>query len=264
MEHPARFKTDGERWLATYFEEVRGWAEGLVWEYEPLLPGKRRRPDFRVESDDASCMLEVKDFGDSIEELPLTLRALRPYRRIRCKLNAGRKQLDEYRDEIPCALVLRPGPTADTDVTSPVRIMEALIGPLDRPSPRFVERFSVLGAVLSLRWRRVRAEAFDVAWSHLTAARGGRSPSRSTLRLLCEALQDAGVLDDRIVLGVTIHENPNARHPFPSHLFRGPFDECWTWTGRGVARRFCGTGLSRVAETAREVAEELRRELVAA
>lgn len=258
MERPARFKTDGERWLARYFEEVRGWAEGPVWEYEPLLPGKRRRPDFRVATDDGACMLEVKDFGDSIEEIPTTLRVLRPYRRIRCKLDAGRKQLDEFRDEMPCALVLRPGPTADTDVTSPARIMEALIGPLDRPTPRFVERYAVLGAVLSLRWRRVRAEAFDVAWSHLREARGGQSPSRNTLRRLCEALERAGVLEDGFVLGVTIHENPNARHPFPSHLFRGPYDECWTWRHDGVVRSFRGVGLSRVVETAREVAEELR------
>ncbi len=178
MKRPVRFKTDGERWLAQYFEEVRGWAEGLVWQYEPEFPGKRRRPDFRVAADNGSCMLEVKDFGDAIEELPTTLRVLRPYRRIRCKFDAGRKQLEEFSYEMPCALVLRPGPTADTDVTSPARIMEALIGPADRPSSRFAERYSVLGAVVTLRWRRVRVEAFDVAWSMLREARGGQSPSR--------------------------------------------------------------------------------------
>ena len=203
-------------------------------------------------------MLEVKDFGDAIEELPTTLRVLRPYRRIRCKFDAGRKQLEEFSHEMPCALVLRPGPTADTDVTSPARIMEALIGPADRPSSRFAERYSVLGAVVTLRWRRVRVEAFDVAWGMLREARGGQSPSRGTLRSLCELLEQAGVLDDAFVLGVTIHENPNARVPFPSHLFRGPYDECWGWGESGLERRFRGEGLCSVFERARSVAEEFR------
>ncbi len=256
-ETPIRFKTEGERWLARYFEEVRGWAERNVWEYEPELPGKRRRPDFRVAAEGAACMLEVKDFGDEICELPTPLRVLRPYRRIRCKLDAGRKQFEEFVDEVPCALVLRPGPTADTDVTSPERIMEALLGSCTSPSPRFVERYSGIGAVVTLRWRRVRLEAFDAAWSRLKERRGGRSPSRGTLASLCERLQaEAG--DDAFVLGVTVHENPSASAPFPSHLFRGPFDECWAWEGGMVVRRFRGPALDRVVAEAHRVADELR------
>lgn len=206
MQFGARLKTEGERRLARYFTDVHRWREGRVWEYEPDLPGKVKRPDFLLAVGGHVCMLEVKDFGEDIEELPLTRRASNPYSRIRAKIEDGRRQFREFRDDLACGLVLRPGPTSDTDVRDPVRVMRALLGHPFSASPRN----TTLAAVLTVR-RRVTGD------------------------------------DDRRALGISVHENPDARVPFPTHLFDGPYDEWWRRDGRGIRRVFRGKGLEAAA-----------------
>lgn len=257
MNFGSRLRTDGERWLAQYFVEVHGWREGDAWDYEPELPGKVKRPDFRLRAGDPECMLEVKDFGENLSEISMERRTLRPFSRIRGKIEEGRRQLREFRDDFGCALVLRSGPTSDTAVNDPRRVVAAFLG-IPGVEPL---RNSTIGALITLRRLHVPAEASRAAWRRLIEVYDGNLPPPGIGLALDGQLGAAGLGEDQRVLSASVYVNPQARTPFPSWLFHGPFDECWTVQDGRLRRTYVGEGLLRVIERAHDAADHVARRI---
>jgi hypothetical protein len=202
-------KTAGERLLARYFTDVRGWQAVSEWDYEPLFEERRRRPDFRLRLGGWRCMLEVKEFGPS-GAAPAAGGEAHARRgrhdRIASKIHAGRRQLREFHEDHLCAVVLVSGATPDTDVDDPAVTMGALVG-----DPLLL----------------------------------ARSCCPETRRLIDPPVPAVLVL--RVHpgggLGVTIHENPLAPRTFPSHLFQGPWDTVWSARGGDLSCEFSGAAL---------------------
>lgn len=214
MRRTSEPKTDGERLLASYLTDVRGWLEGVEWQYEPLLDGRRRRPDFRLRLGGWRCMLEVKEFGPSeppAEGAPPRGR----HERINGKIHAGRRQMREFQRDHICAVVLLSGAAPETDVDDPAVTMGALVG-----DPGF----------------------------RLHRGAAGVPPPRCGPPVAAVITLHPVVRDGRVVgVGVRILENPQAERRFPSHLFQGPWDECWVVDDDGLRREFAGRALREAA-----------------
>jgi hypothetical protein len=95
--------TSGEQCFEEYLASLR-----LKWDYE--LPAGGKNADYVVHHTSTDVVCEVKDLepGD-IEERARRSRALTgidSYPRIREKINSSRRQLQPYKDKLPCLLVL--------------------------------------------------------------------------------------------------------------------------------------------------------------
>lgn len=98
-------RTKGEALFEEYLV-----SRGLQFDFEPVIPGKRKRPDYFVKLEDLTVVFEVKDFQES-NEILLGVGAFDPYPKIRERIDRAKKKFREYK-AFPCALVLfNPGAT---------------------------------------------------------------------------------------------------------------------------------------------------------
>jgi hypothetical protein len=96
--------TESERAFQRYMDNRR-----IAWEFEPEVPGRSKRPDYRIRHEGEEIFLDVKEFAatrpPSTGAYIATGGAYDKYSKIREKINAGKRKFKEYK-EYSCSLVL--------------------------------------------------------------------------------------------------------------------------------------------------------------
>src|SRR3989442_15937871 len=86
-------KTESDLLFETYLDHRE-----IAWDYEPCVPGKTKRIDYRV-------TLPVGDFFFEVKEFLGIYPVASSYESIRQKINEAQKQVKQYK-EYCCSLVL--------------------------------------------------------------------------------------------------------------------------------------------------------------
>ena len=248
--------THSEMLFERYLQE-----RGIPYEREPVTPGKRKRPDYCVNSNGKSFRFEVKEFGEAQRTAPGSYDPLPP---IREKIEDARKQFKEYKSDC-CAVVLHACKSPFRSFHPPF-VMSAAFG--DRVN---IEQGS--GAILPDRPLRIRFRGkatlqndLNTTISALIILQHFQVEERfvevfAELAKRQKRGEEIGPLDHAWLLQtgigwstrilhensvrLIILENPYARIRFPSWLLNGPLDQRWgtkSWSHLYTIRRI-GSGL---------------------
>lgn len=267
--------TAGERLFATYL-----CANGIDFEFEPLIAGKRKRPDFLVRLGNNVATCEVKDLHRK-RPLPGGAVAVNPYASIRDEIDESRRKFGEFKDR-PCILVLhnvddwqfshyppilfgamlgdlgisfqvadggRKNPPPPTETRSVfLHSGKMLYGDPRRTESHARIQNTTISAVAVVSEFDVRNPAFDEEFARrlrVFRERTGRKPSDSEWIQI--RIEQSDEIDPvlRTVPRVVAAENPFARVPLPSSMFNGSCDERYRYCpSRGVIERvFAGSDL---------------------
>lgn len=245
------------------FEEYMA-QHGIVGEHE-TLPG-RKKPDFLIRSASGPCIIEVKEIENPD---PMPVRSFEPDRPVRAKIQAARKQLREYK-HLPCGLAIySESPFGPYD---PSIVLSAAFGPgyqqtgrdytrIDPRPPfyRFLPKSrlpedkhflanaalskaanTTFSAIILLTWYQLSELPLE-AWRRTYGEQGSGKPvsTQNYYRHLQELYPTLGGLTRYCgIIRAIVIENRHARIPFPQDLFRGSFDQRWTWW----KDEWCGPG----------------------
>jgi hypothetical protein len=256
----------------TIFEDYLN-QRGLSFEYEGF--SGKKKPDYLIHGPSGDCVIEVKQI-EKPKSLPPG--GFNPDRFVRAKIDDARKQFREYK-HLPCSLAIYSksmfGPSHAGVVLS------AAFGPgyqecgrdhsrID-PSPsyyRFCNKSELrpdqqflADAMLSpaanttfsalMLVKQYELSELDLeVWRRLYAMQeaGQEVRTNDQFRLLNEL--GPTLVDKRRFSGtirVVVIENRHARIPFPTELFRGPFDQRWGWQGELCGPVWIGNELERLA-----------------
>lgn len=229
---------------------ARGYTE---FEFEKVLPGTSRRPDYSLPFEDGEILLEVKEFQADSDDAMAGPGVFDPYPPLREKIDAARdkfKKLKKY----CCCLVLY-------NYNKPLILMDwqhiygAMLGnvgfsvPLDipglkKPTDTLIRTVFLTGGKM-IRWLKGVALAPQnqtisavlvlsrvpvgerLLWRAIKQRQQEIGREFGIEEIVAEAEAAVGsALDQRHrPLRVVVHENPYARIPLPASLFRGPYDE---------------------------------------
>jgi hypothetical protein len=120
-----QFKTKSEELFAAYLDEAKH-----AWDYEPLIPGHTKRPDFHVTDTALGLLFDVKERSPS--EMPSGPRCIDPIGKVRKLIESGRQTFKHFKDR-PCGLVVYNNGDFDTRL-DPFCIYGAMLG---QPGIRF-------------------------------------------------------------------------------------------------------------------------------
>jgi|GEM_PF-219705 len=239
-------RTRGER----LFERYLGLQGITSYRVEADRSGKTKRPDFTVQIEGREYIFEVKDFtkADSIGG-----GAYDPHSRIRQKIDLARSQLKEYK-EWPCCLVLFDD-NASLDLEDPAIMIGSMrgnygwsiefnhtLGEFDPATEKWgfhengkmfrpntpEPQNTTISALVTLRYVEVGQKKVNELADRLVKERPGTSAAEFLSEISSEPLEFDKA--ERHI-GLIIWENPDARHPFPRELFRGPYDVRWGQLG---------------------------------
>lgn len=217
-------------------------AHNLSYQFEPKVPSKSKRPDYALQWNGEHIFFDVKDF-DPPTDFRMGFGAFDPYPRIREKIEQGRQKFREFK-EYCCGLVLcnlgHPlvmlsdehimlgSMYGDSGFTFPVNITTGA-GDANRMKRAFLSRGKMV--------RLGRATPQNTTISALITLREIRPHYLRLLDMVheypalnVEELQEEAVRripnydPDQSVASVIVWHNAVARIPFPSDLFRGPYD----------------------------------------
>jgi hypothetical protein len=248
-------------------------ASGLTdFTFEPAQPNTPKRPDFCVNYRGAQILFEVKQFDQKSSDFDFVGGAYDPYRVVREKIESGRKKFKDLEDHC-CVLVLYNNDKPLVELGWQF-VYGAMLGNLGFSMPVNVEtgvadeskthrqfqgggkmyRYSrktgeeiqtqntTISAIVVLRHYMVGSKRFEIAIKRKEFHMGRKLELEEfweeTQRVRGTAL-DLSLSQIRVV----VHENPFARVPFPSELFRGPYDERYSGVNGRVERVFCGEQL---------------------
>ena len=223
------------------------------FEFEPEIPGTTKRPDYRLRRSGAEVLLEVKEFRAEPDDLKPGFGFFDPYPPLREKANTARNKFKSLKQHC-CCLVLY-------NVDKPLILLDwqhvygAMLGnvgfsvPLridGQPPPEEDEIKNVFlsggkmhqeraGAIVGVQNQTISAiivlgrvaageRLFHTMMRERDASQGRPYAVEEFVRELNVAHWTERDTRRR-PLRVVVHENPYARIPFPSDLFRGPWDE---------------------------------------
>lgn len=230
--------THSESLLQEYLD-----VQKVRWEREPILPGKVKRPDYRIASDGLLCWLEVKEFNDP-DVKPTS--GFSPCPPIADRINKACKQFHEYKDDC-CALVLHNCRSIyrSTQVSAVLSaafgefiVMEQTVSELaHQDPPRFTFRGrsrlncslnTTVSAIVILEHYELQERLVD-GWQELLNrhARGDELGPFSLAEVLQERNDYPGMVAYPGTVRLRVLRNPFARRPLPIETFRGPFDQHW-------------------------------------
>lgn len=231
-------KTHSEALFEAYLE-----TQGVSWDHEPDLPGKAKRPDYRVQHGSRSLWFEVKEFDDPAVR---PTGGFSPVRAIREKIEQARKQFKEYKNDC-CALVLHNCESIYRS-THLEAVLSAAFGKYFRQEARLDSRladepfrFSFYGssklsagqntsisAIIILQHYQVD-ERWVSIWNELhdRQACGEKLPPGASLEAAARMQDRPQVITHANSVRVVVLENPYARIRFPNDLFNGPLDQRW-------------------------------------
>lgn len=240
-------------------------SRGLAWEYEPDFAGKR--PDYLVHASGGDFVVEVEELRRP-DRLPTA--GFSPTGAVREALRRARNQLrgckhlpsgivvyseDLYRSVTPATVaaaafgpvfqdarrndVVEPFapafrfPSKNECTTLPPKLANPFLSRTDNTS---------ISAVIALM--RYRLDEFQVAvWHDLLSRQANGEILDPGASIDASArLQDSVPLTYRFdgTIRVVVIENRHARIPFPEDVFRGPFDQRWTWQDEWLTPTWIG------------------------
>lgn len=222
-----------ERYLRSLF---------LPFEFEKAHAGKSKRPDYTIEWDGKTVVLDVKDF-DPPKSLPHGFGTFDPYPRIREKIQQGRDKFTQYK-KFCCGLVLCNLGDPFVRLDKAEIVLGAMYGdcgftvPLDAgagvgDAAKVGWTFLNRGKMIRPHWSQPQNTTISalitlsVIQPHrqllLEASRADRSRSVEE----CNAELEGTIQDfdpTRQVPRVIVWHNAVARIPFPDDLFCEPYD----------------------------------------
>ena len=268
-------RTDSERLFEQYLHE-QGYNG---WEFEPVLEGKTKRPDYLLRWKGRELLFEVKELRAK-EPLPKVWAGFtNPYAGLRKKIEAARKKFKEF-GEYCCSLIhcsfdwkVRPNPQF---------VFGAMLGDLGFTIPFDPERgIAKPGPVTSTflgGGKMIRQKTHEAQNTTISSMVLLEEYTAKDLDFLCayekevnrQETQEKREIDTvermeirhrlhplfpqhtRHVPRVIVVENPVARVPLPRGLFTGPYDERWEYANGEIQRIFAGEPLLQQEEAENE------------
>lgn len=250
--------TESEQVFERYLE-----GQNLAWTRFPTTTG--RHPDYKVQHGRSTCLFEVKEFDDPAIKPTGGFSACPA---IREKISQARKQFKAYREH-SCNLVLwnsksiyrsvLPDAVASAAFGKFVR-MEALSRTklrAEAPSYQFFgpaeltsTHNTTISAIVILCPYRLNHLWLDV-WRELDAKqrRGEDLTPLDQFDLLQQLSSKRPIAYSyEGTMRTIVLENPYARIPLPTDLFRGPFDQRWRMNAGSLGVAFMGSELERLRQ----------------
>lgn len=262
-------KNESEKVFEQYLDQ-NGFQD--KWAYEPLIPGKRRRPDYLLNWKENKCFLEVKELRKKLNEPNKWPAYIDPCFSLRTKIDEARKKFKEYK-EYSCSLVVFNIDDRQARL-DPLTVFGAMLGNLgfkmdyDPNKGEAVagsERKAFLDAGKMIDDKKGRLQNTTI--SSIITLEEFRDDSEIQKALKAELIKRSKppTLEEKVAINmkivknhhsshvprVVVVENPYARVVFPGDLFSGPFDERWRrredLNGK-VERVFAGNKLKELEE----------------
>lgn len=234
-----------------------------MWDYEPDVPGQKKKPDYKLAWKDRSLFFEVKELHKK-RALPKEATYADFYTHIRDEINEAQRKFKKLKNEI-CSVVLHN--IDDWEVRlEPLYVLGAMLGNLgsrmdynpetgvgdaatlsnvflpaaDSPhgkggkmrnpysgKPQNTRISSIIVLEIYRDRRRVDTAAKERR-SEREKALGRKLSPPEGIEVSVEAIRRYGQFGRNVPRAVVI-DNPFARNPFPDGLFHGEFDEHWQW-----------------------------------
>lgn len=264
-------------------------ANDASYDYEPTVPGKRRKPDYHVRWGDRELIVEVKELHERRPEPP-GASWFDPYRGIRKEIHEARKQFREFKEHY-CVLVLYN--VNDWEFRDwPYVLFGAMLGdagtqmPFDPDMGELLEdearsAFLDRGKMVDPKSRIAQNTTFsaiavlgDVTIPNPEFEREYQSRVARRKAELDRELPTEEILGIRMTLyehlrptlgealQLKLFENPLARKPLPEHVFCGNYDARFGFNhGNGKIERVFVGGQLRNAErvTKSDMASKIER-----
>ena len=253
----------GQRVFEQYLD-----AHSIDWEYE-TLPGNAQ-PDYLIHPGASQCIVEVKTVG---WPKPWPTEPISPDDPVRRKIKKARPQFREYKN-MPCGLALHSATMFGPQDSS--TLLAAAFGPgliasrdystID-PNPTFyrlvdqaklpedlnhlvqpmltAEMNRTFSALILLSYHAIDLLHLEV-WKLLYAKQQSGLPVEfgDQFNLLNELAPRFDRTQQPLrTPRVIVIENPHARTPFPTDLFRGAFDQRWGWVDGWCGPTWIGSTL---------------------
>lgn len=259
--------------------------------YETCCDSAMHRPDFTLTHNGRTILFEVKQFQATPDDFTPGFAYYDPYRPIREKINAARKQFHEYK-ELCCCLVLFNDDKPLVDL-SPEFVYGAMLGnlginiPLDvgaaragKPTaqPVFTTGGSMhryqgseptaaqnttISSIIVLQHLRVGYRRFQAEISRIQRSRGHNMRFQELHERMSQA--HGTDRDPRIVqLRTIVHDNPYtpSERLLPDDIFRGPYDERYGSVNGNLKRIYAGLALQRLEDEERPAWERAEDEIL--
>ena len=271
MADERKLRTQSEVSFARYLDEF-----GYEWDYEPQIPEKNKRPDFRVRRHGVECLLDAKERAP--KSPPPEARFIDPIKGVRKLIESGCDTFSEF-GEFLCAVVLQntgdcqtclnpwsifgamlgyPGITAEFDAEAGIVDIESARNVFLERGGKMISHYVPLeprestkniSAIVIPSLYSVPNPAFDrvvkdeIEQRERDLGRILSAEERAAIRW------DAGQSDSPIlkkVSRVVVCTNPFARYPLPDNIFDDPYDERWALNDDVLERVFAGSQLANV------------------
>lgn len=263
-------ETESERAFEVCLRE-----RGFAPEYEPVVEGKTKRIDFRVQVEGRVLFFEVKEFA--IKEIKEGGGAFDPHKPIYAKIEDALPQLAEYA-EFCCALVLY-APDASFVSLDPQSVLGGLLGPLSinvfaEPANGEARREIVvwdasiggyaldpdilkprndyLCAIIVIEQFPLGKFETDATWEKLRSDEVSRLDKQELTYEESYALVKKFLAEDpkrsQAVMRAMVFEHPYAKHQLPREIFAGPYDEVFGREGDHMVCLFAGDELGKLKE----------------
>ena len=237
------------------------------WTHEPIIEGKRKRPDYKLEYDGSVLFFEIKEFDAPCRGLRSGHSDL--YGPIREKMNQSTRQFKEYK-EFSCSVVLANPKSAFVHLGDPWTIIGAMLGNVAFKvqvgvNPDVVhpleQIFTRSGKMIDYKHRQpqnttvssiIVLGTYPLRRNEIRAAIKVRQQALGRMTTLDEDLEFYEVMPetpDLRQVRVSVYENPFARIPLRRNLFNGPFDQRWGVDGKFIRRVYFGSEAARFEES---------------
>lgn len=249
-------RTIGESQFEKYLNSME-----YAYGFEKQFPRKTKKTDYTITKDAVIVLCDVKDFSPH-RPAPRGIQQFEPYKRIRQRIDDGRKKFREFK-EFPCCVVLQNNQNLFVLSEKPEIVFGAMYGdmtfsfpfyvghgPQTQPPPPAQWAFSgrgkmirpngaqntTISALLTIRPVQVGLRRLKKIWKEF--------PGISIVKSIAVATERFPGFDvEETCLGVIVWESAVANIPLPRDFFNGPFDERWGVEGDQLMITFRGDGL---------------------
>lgn len=266
--------TVGELLFVSYLQ-----AQGIAFAFEMSRSGKNKMVDFTVPFEGAEYLFECKDFEKADPKLgPGFIGFFDPVEPVRIKIDAARRKFAEY-DEFPCSLVLYNVRLLTLYLEDAASVFSAMHGNLkfgflvNTQSGAMVPGTETSFFGEGGKMTPPGGQIFHTRINAIIVLREVQIGLKRHVEYLSQfhssewydRLSDEVPFDPKEQgLGVIVYENKDAARPLSRGLFRGPYDERWSYDGAAIESVFRGEGVLEVLDLERraeERADEIRKRL---
>jgi hypothetical protein len=240
------------------------------WDYEPEIPGKSRRPDYRLRYATTDLFLEVKEFRQEPKQQLPQGGAYDPYAAIREKIDAAREKFKHFKEHC-CSLVLFNVDAWLVHLDDFWIMAGAMLGDLGFSFPVDMETGSAVGeptwaflkrgkmidykrlrpqnttisAVIALTPLALGQKRFEIEIERKEGELG-RTLELEEIMRFADSWRARGLNIEETVTRVVVYENPYARIPLRRDIFLGDHDERYGSGKDSIVRVFAGTEVEKL------------------